>query len=86
MLMEFTPRDWFMMRIGLVFREGEPDPEDPWVRSYLHAQQLVPRHLRSERNVTASLVRCSTSASVTWDDICRPCRPSIEEASNAVCS
>ena len=51
MLMEFTPKDWFMMRVGLVFREGDPDPEDAWVRSYLHAQQLVPRHqLKEERN------------------------------------
>jgi hypothetical protein len=44
MLMEFTPKDWFMMRIGLIFHEGNPDPEDLWLRSYLQAQQLVPRH------------------------------------------
>jgi hypothetical protein len=51
MLMEFTPRDWFMMRVGLIFREGDPDPEDPWVRSYLHEQQLVPRHqVKEDRN------------------------------------
>jgi hypothetical protein len=43
MLMEFPPRDWSMMRIGLIFREGDPDPEDPWVRSYLRTPQLVPR-------------------------------------------
>lgn len=51
MLMEFTPKDWFMMRVGLIFREGDPDPEDPWVRSYLDEQQLVPRHqVKEERN------------------------------------
>jgi hypothetical protein len=51
MLMEFTPKDWFMMRVGLIFGEGDPDPEDPWVRSYLHEQQLVPRHqVKEERN------------------------------------
>jgi len=51
MWMEFTPKDWLMMRVGLIFREGEPDPEDPWVRSYLEAQQLVPRHQgKEERN------------------------------------
>ena len=51
MWMEFTPKDWLMMRVGLIFREGEPDPEDPWVRSYLEARQLVPRHRgKEERN------------------------------------
>jgi hypothetical protein len=51
MWMEFTPKDWLMMRVGLIFREGEPDPEDPWVRSYLQEQQLVPRHqVKEERN------------------------------------
>ena len=51
MWMEFTPKDWLMMRVGLIFREGEPDPEDPWVRSYLEAQRLVPRHqVKEERN------------------------------------
>jgi hypothetical protein len=49
--MEFTPKDWLMMRVGLIFREGDPDPEDPWVRSYLDEQQLVPRHrMTEERN------------------------------------
>ena len=43
MLMEFTPKDWFMMRVGLIFQKGDPDPEDAWVRSYLREQQLVPR-------------------------------------------
>jgi hypothetical protein len=51
MWMEFTPKDWLMMRVELIFREGAPDPEDPWVRSYLEAQQLVPRHqVKEERN------------------------------------
>jgi hypothetical protein len=51
MWMEFTPKDWLMMRVGLIFCEGEPDPEDPWVRSYLDAQQLVPRHqVKEDRN------------------------------------
>jgi hypothetical protein len=51
MWMEFTPKDWLMMRVGLIFREGDPDPEDPWVRSYLDAQQLVARHQgKEERN------------------------------------
>ena len=51
MWMEFTPKDWLMMRVGLIFCEGDPDPEDPWVRSYLNAQQLVPRHQgKEERN------------------------------------
>jgi hypothetical protein len=48
MWMEFTPKDWLMMRVGLIFREGDPDPEDPWVRSYLEDQQLVPRHQAKE--------------------------------------
>jgi hypothetical protein len=49
--MEFTPKDWFMMRVGLIFREGDPDPEDPWVRSYLDEQELVPRYqVKEERN------------------------------------
>ncbi|HSF29610.1 MAG TPA: hypothetical protein VLK82_03935 [Candidatus Tectomicrobia bacterium] len=48
MWMEFTPKDWLMMRVGLIFREGDPDPEDPWVRSYLDQQQLVPRHQAKE--------------------------------------
>jgi hypothetical protein len=48
MWMEFTPKDWLMMRVGLIFREGDPDPEDPWVRSYLGEQQLVPRHRAQE--------------------------------------
>jgi hypothetical protein len=46
--MEFTPKDWLMMRVGLIFREGDPDPEDAWVRSYLNAQQLIPRHQQRE--------------------------------------
>jgi hypothetical protein len=51
MWMEFTPKDWLMMRVGLIFRDGEPDPEDQWVRSYLEAEQLVPRHQgKEERN------------------------------------
>jgi hypothetical protein len=51
MFMEFTPKDWFMMRIGLIFQVGDPDPEDPWVRAYLDEQQLVPRHrAQEERN------------------------------------
>jgi hypothetical protein len=51
MWMEFIPRDWLMMRVGLIFREGDPDPEDSWVRSYLDKQQLVPRHqVKEERN------------------------------------
>ena len=51
MWMEFTPKDWLMMRVGLIFCAGDPDPEDPWVRSYLDAQQLVPRHrVQEERN------------------------------------
>jgi hypothetical protein len=48
MWMEFTPKDWLMMRVGLIFCAGDPDPEDPWVRSYLDAQQLVPRHRAQE--------------------------------------
>jgi hypothetical protein len=53
MWMEFTPKDWLMMRVGLIFRAGDPDPEDPWVRSYLDAQQLVPRHqVQEERHGT----------------------------------
>jgi hypothetical protein len=48
MWMEFTPKDWLMMRVGLIFWEGDSDPEDPWVRSYLDAQQLVPRHQEKE--------------------------------------
>jgi hypothetical protein len=48
MWMEFTPKDWLMMRVGLIFCEGESDPEDSWVRSYLDAQQLVPRHQVNE--------------------------------------
>jgi hypothetical protein len=51
MWMEFTPKDWLMMRVGLIFCEGDPDPEDPWVRSYLDEQQLLPRHQgKEERN------------------------------------
>jgi hypothetical protein len=51
MWMEFTPKDWLMMRVGLIFREGAPDPEDSWVRSYLDEQQLVPRHqVKEERD------------------------------------
>jgi hypothetical protein len=50
MWMEFTPKDWFMMRIGLIFRVGDPDPEDAWVRAYLQEHALEPRHqLREER-------------------------------------
>jgi hypothetical protein len=48
MWMEFTPKDWLMMRVGLIFCEGDPDPEDPWVRSYLDEQHLVPRHQEKE--------------------------------------
>jgi len=43
MFIELTPKDWFMMRVGLIFQEGDPDPEDAWVRAYLDEQQLVPR-------------------------------------------
>jgi hypothetical protein len=51
MWMEFTPKDWLMMRVELIFCEGAADPEDPWVRSYLDEQQLVPRHqVKEERN------------------------------------
>jgi hypothetical protein len=51
MFIELTPKDWFMMRVGLIFQEGDPDPEDAWVRSYLSEQQLVPRHqVQEERN------------------------------------
>jgi hypothetical protein len=48
MWMEFTPKDWLMMRIGLIFREGDPDPEDAWVRSYLQEHALEPRHQSKE--------------------------------------
>jgi hypothetical protein len=27
MWMEFTPKDWLMVRVGLIFREGDPDGE-----------------------------------------------------------
>jgi hypothetical protein len=51
MWMEFTPKDRLMVRVGLIFREGDPDPEDPWVRSYLSEQHLVSRHQgKEERN------------------------------------
>jgi hypothetical protein len=51
MWIEFTPKDWLMMRVGLIFREGAPDPEDSWVRSYLDEQQLVPRQqVKEERD------------------------------------
>jgi hypothetical protein len=51
MWIEFIPKDWLMMRVGLIFREGVPDPEDSWVRSYLDEQQLVPRHrVKEERD------------------------------------
>jgi len=54
MWMEFTPKDWLMMRVSLIFCEGDPDPEDAWVRSYLEAQQLVPRHqVKEERHGVA---------------------------------
>jgi hypothetical protein len=50
MWMEFTPKDWLMMRIGLIFRGGDPDPEDAWVRSYLQEHALEPRHqIQEER-------------------------------------
>jgi len=45
MRMEFSPKDWFMGRVGLIFRDGDPDPEDPWVRGYLQEHQLEPRYL-----------------------------------------
>jgi len=48
MWMEFTPKDWLMIRVGLIFCEGDPDPEDAWVRSYLDAHQLAPRHQEKE--------------------------------------
>jgi hypothetical protein len=52
--MEFTPKDWFMMRIGLIFCEGDPDPEDAWVRSYLQEHALEPRRqVREERQGVA---------------------------------
>jgi len=51
MWMEFTPKDWLMMRVGLIFREGDPDPEDAWVRAYIDEQHLVPRHqVQEERD------------------------------------
>lgn len=51
MWMEFTPKDWFMVRVGLIFREGEADPEDAWVRAYLQEHQLEPRYqVKEERN------------------------------------
>jgi hypothetical protein len=48
MFLELTPKDWFMMQVGLVFQAGDPDPEDAWVRSYLREQQLVPRRQMQE--------------------------------------
>jgi hypothetical protein len=48
MWMEFTPREWFMVRVGLIFRDGDPDPEDPWVRGYLQEHQLEPRYRGKE--------------------------------------
>src|SRR6266511_2737065 len=48
MWMEFTPKDWFMVRVGLIFRDGDPDPEDPWVRGYLQEHQLEPRYRAKE--------------------------------------
>jgi hypothetical protein len=48
MWMEFTPKDWFMVRVGLIFRDGDPDPEDPWVRGYLQEHQLEPRYRGKE--------------------------------------
>jgi hypothetical protein len=51
MWMEFTPKDWFMVRVGLLFRDGDPDPEDAWVRAYLDEHQLEPRYrTKEERN------------------------------------
>jgi hypothetical protein len=51
MWMEFTPKDWFMVRVGLIFRDGDPDPEDAWVRAYLQEHQLEPRYqVKEERN------------------------------------
>jgi hypothetical protein len=51
MWMEFTPKDWLMMRVGLIFRDGDPDPEDASVRAYLHQHQLEPRHqVKEERD------------------------------------
>ncbi|HXH10846.1 MAG TPA: hypothetical protein VNP04_13925 [Alphaproteobacteria bacterium] len=48
MWMEFTPKDWFMMRVELVFRDGDPDPEDAWIRAYLDEHQLEPRYRAKE--------------------------------------
>jgi hypothetical protein len=48
MWMEFTPKDWSMVRVGLIFRDGDPDPEDPWVRGYLQEHQLEPRYRAKE--------------------------------------
>jgi hypothetical protein len=48
MWMEFTPKDWFMVRVELIFRAGDPDPEDAWVRAYLREHQLEPRYQGQE--------------------------------------
>ena len=50
MLIQTEPTDLLMVRYKLYFNQHRPDPEDPWVFTYLQDHVLVPRRQLEERH------------------------------------
>jgi hypothetical protein len=50
MIVESEPNGFLMVRYKLYFNQQTPDPEDPWVLSYLEEHGLQPRRQLDEKH------------------------------------
>jgi hypothetical protein len=50
MIVQAEPTDLLMVRYKLYFNQQSPDPEDPWVLTYLHEHGLEPRRQLDEEH------------------------------------
>jgi hypothetical protein len=49
-IVETEPADLLMVRFKLYFNQQRPDPEDPWVFTYLEEHRLEPRRVLHEEH------------------------------------
>ena len=50
MIIQTEPADLLMVRYKLYFNQHQPDPEDPWVQTYLQEHGLEPRRQLAEEH------------------------------------
>ena len=50
MIIQTEPADLLMIRYKLYFNQHHPDPEDPWVQTYLQEHGLEPRRQLKEEH------------------------------------